>query len=162
MMPAAPDEMRFAQMLRPVPHATGSCAWSQGGIEDDVPIGGGRFESIAAIAKLIRSDGRLVGWLYRTDKDNLVVQTVSPAINLRGPNAPVAREYSGYDPFHSLPAVRIVPCDREDFRNTRSHRRSESTPRRHGQSVSDFLYEDEVRRGGEGVPIGRSTGRGLE
>jgi hypothetical protein len=113
-MVAAAAPAVIVDRIASVPGARGSCAWSQGGIGEDVPVGGGRFEPIAAIAMLFDARERLTGWVYRTARNTLLVQRVNPPLHLGGAN-PGGYAYSGYEPLRGPLGVRVVPCTARDF-----------------------------------------------
>jgi hypothetical protein len=104
----------IADRIAAVPGARGSCAWSQGGVGEAVPVGGGRFEPIVAVAMLFDAQERLVGWVYRTARNTLLVQRVTPPLRLGGANSG-AYSYSGYEPLRAPPDARLVPCTARDF-----------------------------------------------
>jgi hypothetical protein len=115
------EHQLIVRTVKVVPRAAGSCAFSGGGIQDDAPVGSGRFENIVAIGKLVDKSGLVRGWVYRTTSNALLVQTVAPPVDLQHKSA-IARTMSGYDPLTKMPPYTVEPCTTEDFNNTRTYR----------------------------------------
>jgi hypothetical protein len=116
-------EIVIAALLRPIAGVTGSCAGSPEGVDDDVPDAAGSFENIVAIGKLMSSDGRLHGWVYKTGGNHLRVQTVRPPV--LWPPAPGAgssgRTYSALEPFRTTRGFTLRPCVSHDYRFRKRH-----------------------------------------
>ena len=111
-------------LLRPVPGYTGSCAHSPIAVDDDIPVGNDKFDNVVAIGKLIGSDGRIVGWIYRTADHHLRIQRVWPPQDseVHPAQGSVGHTYSGVDPFENTTyAARVQPCVKSDFRYRTTH-----------------------------------------
>ena len=108
-------------VVRPIPAVVGhtSCARSQGTLESEIPVDGvgNTFDSIVAIARIVRADGTVAGWIYRTKHDHFVMQTITPPlvpfVIASGPSP--AHEESGLDLVRKPLPGTVKTCTADDY-----------------------------------------------
>lgn len=119
-----------AALLKPVPGYIGQCARSPLGVEDDIPVGHGRFENVVAVGVLTTADGRISGWLYKTTGGHVRAQYVTPPLPRIG--LTTGLRVSGVEAVTGDISLKLTPCTRADFRYRTTKSQREQVRARHG------------------------------